>query len=483
MGALPELTTEMYLDGEWTAGGAGTFTSFNPATGAELAAVASADVADVDRAVAAAGRAFRGEWAATPPSQKGVLLNRLADLVERDKDVLATLESVDMGGLFGFGQMLFLPDLIGSLRYNAGWADKVNGETMPNDGYMGRPTFAYTRREPLGVIAAIIPWNAPLMILGWKLGPALATGNTVIVKPAEDASLGILHFAKLVEEAGFPAGVFQVLTGRGSVVGEALVNHPGVAKVSFTGSPEVGARILRNSADSFKRTTLELGGKSPNIIFDDADLEQAIGGAAIGIFANGGQVCAAGSRIFVQRAVYDAVVDGLQGAARAQVLGDPLDASTTMGPLINLKQRDRVLGYIEKGTSEGAKLVAGGVAVEGGGYFVQPTVFAGTNDLTIAREEIFGPVGTVVPFDTEEEAIALANDSVYGLAATVWTKDLNRAVSVSHSLEAGAIGVNGWSPLLPQSPWGGQKTSGTGRERGYEGILANTEAKAVTIIL
>ncbi|GLY63916.1 aldehyde dehydrogenase family protein [Amycolatopsis taiwanensis] len=480
---VPTLHTDLFLAGAWTGGGAGTFTTLNPATGEPLAEIASASEADVDTAVKAAGAALRGAWAAVPPSQKGLLLSKLADLVERDADILATLESLDMGVPVGLAGTLFVPNLVGSLRYYAGWADKVNGEVVTNDGYFGAPTHAYTRREPIGVIAAIVPWNAPLMILGWKLAPALATGNTVIVKPAEDASLSILHLATLIEEAGFPAGTVQVLPGLGPVTGEALALHPGVRKVSFTGSTEVGRRILRNSAVNFKRTTLELGGKSPQIIFDDADLTSAIRGAAMGIFFNQGEVCAAGTRIFAHRKVYDAVLGGLKGAAEAQVVGDPFDAATTMGPLVNAKQREKVLGYVEQGRAQGATLVTGGSAPDGSGFFVTPTVFARTNDLTIAREEIFGPVGTVIPFDQDAEAIALANDNDYGLAATVWTTDLGRAHTVSAALEAGAVGVNGWSPLAPQLPWGGLKASGVGRELGYEGILANTEAKTVTIVL
>jgi acyl-CoA reductase-like NAD-dependent aldehyde dehydrogenase len=480
---ITPLHTDLFVGGAWTGGGAGTFTTVNPANGEALAEIASASEEDVDTAVKTAGEALRGDWAAVPPSQKGVLLNTLADLVERDAQTLATLESIDMGVPFGIASTMFLPNLVGSLRYYAGWADKINGEVLTNDGYLGAPTHAYTRREPIGVIAAIVPWNAPLMILGWKLAPALATGNTVIVKPAEDASLSVLHFAKLVEEAGFPAGAVQVLPGIGAVTGEALALHPGVQKVSFTGSTEIGRRILRNSAVNFKRTTLELGGKSPQIVFDDADLEAAINGVAMGIFVNQGQVCAAGTRIFVHRTVYDAVLDGLKETAEAQVVGDPFDQATTMGPLINAAQRDKVLGYVEKGGAEGATLVTGGSAPDGAGFFVTPTVFAGTNDLTIAREEIFGPVGTVIPFDHDAEAIALANDNDYGLAATVWTTDLRRAHHVSAGLQAGAIGVNGWSPLAPQFPWGGLKASGVGRELGYEGILANTETKTVTIVL
>lgn len=480
---MADMRTVLFVEGGWADGGGGTFTDVNPATGEELTQIAAADAGDVDVAVASAKRALAGDWAAVAPSAKGALLHRLADLVERDAETLARLESLDIGTPFGFVQGMFIPNLVGSLRYFAGWADKINGEALVNDGYFGAPTHAYTRRVPVGVIAAIVPWNAPLMILGWKLAPALASGNTVIVKPAEDASLSILHLAGLIEEAGFPAGTVQVLPGLGSVVGEALATHPGVDKVSFTGSTMVGKRILRNSADTMKRTTLELGGKAPQIVFDDADLEAAVGGVAQGLFFNQGEVCAAGTRILVQRGVYDAVVDGLKGAAEAQVLGDPFDQATTVGPLINSSQRDMVLGYVAKGAAEGATLVTGGTAPERAGYFVQPTVFAGSNEHTIAREEIFGPVGTVIPFDDDADAIRQANDNPYGLSATVWTRDVSRAHTVSARLEAGAVGVNGWSPLAPQLPWGGMKASGMGRELGYDGILADTETQTITVVL
>jgi len=481
---ISNLHTGLYIGGDWH-DGQETFTTHNPATGQPLAELAAAGASDVDAAVDAAESAFRGDWGALAPSRKGVLLNTLADLVERDVERLAALESIDMGRPVGMGAAMMIPNLIASLRYYAGWADKINGDLIANDGYMGgpAPTHAYTRREALGVVATIVPWNAPLMILGWKLAPALACGNTVIIKPAEDASLSILHLAELVTEAGFPPGTVNVLPGLGKVAGEALALHPRVAKISFTGSTETGRAILRNSATNFKRTALELGGKAPQIIFDDADLDAAIQGTAMGLFFNQGEVCAAGTRILAHRKVYDAVIDGLKGAAQAQVVGDPFDAATTMGPLVNERQRDRVLDYMKIGVGEGADVITGGSAPEGPGYFVEPTVLAGTNEMTVAREEIFGPVGVVVPFDTDEEAITLANDNQYGLSATVWTNDLSRAHTVSARVEAGAVGVNGWSPLAPQLPWGGVKASGIGRELGYEGILAYTETKTVTIVL
>lgn len=481
---LSHVNTGLFIGGRWIQPES-VYTSVNPATGASLAEIASASTDDVDAAVGAATDAFRGDWGALAPSQKGALLYRLADLVERDIEVLAHLESLEMGRPIGMSMALMVPNLVASLRYYAGWADKINGEHISNDGYLGgpTPTHAYTRREALGVVAAIVPWNAPLMILGWKLAPALACGNTVIVKPSEDASLSILHLAALVTEAGFPAGTVNVVPGTGAVAGEALALHRGVKKISFTGSTAVGRRILEHSATNFKRTALELGGKAPQIIFDDADVEAAVAGTAMGLFFNQGEVCAAGTRVIVHRNVYEQVLAGLENAANAQVLGDPFDPATTMGPLVNERQRDRVLAYFKAGAEDGARVVAGGSAPDRLGFFVEPTVFAGDNDMRVAREEIFGPVGVVIPFDSDDEAVSLANDNDYGLSATLWTTDLSRAHLLSARIEAGAVAVNGWSPLAPQLPWGGVKASGIGRELGYEGVLSYTETKTVTIVL
>ncbi|WP_027931248.1 phenylacetaldehyde dehydrogenase StyD [Amycolatopsis thermoflava] len=476
--------SQLFLAGQWRDGTGGTFADLNPATEEKLVDVAAASAQDVDTAVKAARAQLSGEWAALPGSQRGLILNRVADLIDRDAELLARLEALDIGKPVGQPTVLDMPNAARTFRHFAGWADKITGQVIPTDGYLGRPTHSYTRREPVGVIAAIIPWNTPLMITAWKLAPALAAGNTVVVKPPEDAPLSILHLAKLLKEAGLPDGVVSVLPGLGEVTGQALIDHPDVDKISFTGSPEVGRHVGVAAAQSFKRITLELGGKSPQIILADADLEAAIGGTAMGLFFNQGQVCAAGTRVLVHRSLYSDVVDALAGAARQQVLGDPLDPATTMGALVNKKQQDRVLGYIEKGRAEGARLVAGGARPERPGYFVQPTIFADVdNDMTIAREEIFGPVGSVIPFDDPADAVRIANNTTYGLAATIWTRDVTAAHTLAAQVRAGAVGVNGWAPIDAALPWGGMKSSGVGRELGWSGILANTEEKVVTVVL
>jgi acyl-CoA reductase-like NAD-dependent aldehyde dehydrogenase len=481
--AQPTLTTQAYVGGAFRDGSGEPHPTVNPATEQELAAIATSSVEDVDRAVQAARAAFEGVWASTPGIERGRLLLRLADLVERDTDTLAQIEALDVGKPVGQPAMLDVPNAVATLRYFAGWADKIAGQVVPTAGHFGQPTHSFTVREPLGVIGAIVPWNTPLMLATWKIATALAAGNTIVVKPPEVAPLSILHLARLVDEAGFPAGVVNVLPGTGAITGEALVTHPGVDKISFTGSTEVGRRIGRIAADSFKRVTLELGGKSPQIILADADLEAAITGTAMGLFFNQGEVCAAGTRVLVHRSVYDPVVEALAGAAQAQVVGDPFDPATTIGALVSAKQQERVIGYIERGVEAGAKLVAGGPH-EGPGYFVRPTIFAdATNDLEIAREEIFGPVGTIIPFDDPEEAVRIANDTQYGLAASIWTRDVSLAHGLARQIKAGSVWVNAWGALNPALPWGGMKNSGTGRELGWSGILDATEEKTVTIAL
>jgi betaine-aldehyde dehydrogenase len=483
---LPEGTpTEILINGVWgPASDFGVIADHNPANEEKLADVAAASAQDVDVAVAAARRQLDGEWGALPGSVRGQILNRVADLIERDAERLAVLEALDIGKPVGQPQMLDIPNAIATFRHFAGWADKIGGATIPTAGYMGRPTHSYTVREPVGVIGAIIPWNTPLMIAAWKLAPALAAGNTIVVKPAEDAPLSVMALGQLLEEAGLPPGVINIVPGAGSVAGAALVDHPDVDKISFTGSPEVGRLIQQQAANTFKRVTLELGGKSPQIILPDADIEAAVAGTAMGLFFNQGEVCAAGTRIFVHRSRYDDVVDALSAAAKAQVLGDPFDPDTTLGALVSGKQRDSVMAYIERGKSEGARVAAGGRRPDGAGFFVEPTIFAdASNDMLIAREEIFGPVGTVIAYDDVDQAIAMANDTKYGLAATIWTRDVSQAHLLARKVQAGAVWVNGWAAIDPALPWGGMKTSGIGRELGWSGILANTEEKVITVVL
>lgn len=484
--ALPEGTaTRLFIAGRWQdASDGGTFVDLNPSTGKPLVDIASGTADDIDAAVRAARAQLDGEWGSTPGAVRGRFLNRIADLIERDGDLLARLEAHDVGKPVGQPAMLDIPNAVATFRHFAGWADKIHGATIATAGYFGQPTHSYTVREPVGVIGAIVPWNTPLMIAGWKLAPALAAGNTLVVKPPEDAPLSILHLARLIDEAGVPAGVVNVVPGLGEVTGDALVGHPGVDKISFTGSPRVGRIIAKRAADTFKRTTLELGGKSPQIIMEDADLDAAINGTAMGLFFNQGEVCAAGTRVLVHRSLYSKVVDGLSAAAAAQVLGDPFDPNTTMGALVNAKQRDSVLAYIQAGRDGGARVAAGGGRPDGDGFFVEPTIFAdANNDMKIAQEEIFGPVGTVIPFDTTDEAIAIANGTAYGLAASIWTRDVSYAHRIAARVKSGAVWVNGWAAIDPALPWGGMKSSGTGRELGWAGIEANTEEKVVTIVL
>jgi acyl-CoA reductase-like NAD-dependent aldehyde dehydrogenase len=457
----------------------------DPVTERRLATVAETGPAEVDAAVSAARAAMDdGAWGKTDGAVRVRLLNRVADLLEARAEEFAALESLDVGKPGFEPRAIDLPQAIRTFRHFAGWADKLEGRSIPTPGHMGRPTVSYTVREPVGVVAAITPWNSPTMIAAWKIAPALAAGCAVILKPPEDAPLTSLLLASLMEEAGLPPGAFSVLPGRGTVTGRLLVDHRGVDKISFTGSPETGRQVAVAATKGFRRTTLELGGKSPQIVFADTDLDAAAEGVAIGVFANQGEVCAAGSRILVARNVHDELVERLIARARGVRLGDPFDDGTTMGALINASQLARVSRYIDAGVADGARLLVGGGRPARPGYFIEPTLFAdATNSMTIAREEIFGPVGTIIPFDSEEEAIAIANDCDYALSATLWTSDIGRAHRVARRVKAGAVAVNGWSPLDAALPWGGFRLSGQGRELGRSGIEANTEEKTVTIVL
>lgn len=475
-----------YVAGRWHSGhGLRTFDVTDPVTERSLATIAEAGAETVDAAVSAARDALAdGGWGRTDGAARGMLLGRLADLLDARREDFAVLESLEVGKPGFEPRMIDLPQAVRTFRHFAGWADKITGRTIPTPGYLGRPTLSYTVREPAGVVAAITPWNSPTMIAAWKLAPALAAGCAVVLKPSEDAPLTSLLLAELCHEAGFPPGAVSVLPGRGETTGRRLAEHPGVDKISFTGSPRAGQAVAIASTKGFRRTTLELGGKSPQIVFADADLDAAADGIAAGIFANQGEVCAAGSRILVDRAIRDEIISRLLARAGQVVLGDPFDNGTTMGPLINEAQLARVTRYVQLGVAEGARLLTGGERPRRTGYFVQPALFTGaSNSMTIAREEIFGPVGTIIAFGDEDEAVAIANDSDYALAATLWTSDVSRAHTVARRIRAGAVAVNGWSPLDPALPWGGTRLSGHGRELGWPGIEANTEEKTVTIIL
>ncbi|MBT2340006.1 MULTISPECIES: aldehyde dehydrogenase family protein [Pseudomonas] len=457
----------------------------NPVTEQVYGSAARGTTEDVNRAVAAARNQLeRGAWSQLDGAQRGRLLLKLADLVERDTDLLADLDADAIGRSPIEPRRLDIPNVLANLRAAAGWANQLEGRTIPSGGYFGTRTLSYTVREPVGVVGAIVPWNSPLMITVWKLAALLAAGCTVVIKPSEETPQSALHLAVLAQEAGFPDGVINVVTGYGEEVGRALCEHPDVAKISFTGSPEAGREIQRTAGVLFKRVALELGGKSPQIVFDDAGFDDALRGCTLGLFANQGQVCAAGSRILVQRSIADRFAAGLADAARAIKVGDPRQPDVQMGPVAKKAQFDRVNRYIQLGIDQGASLLAGGVSNPEQGWFVRPTIFANaSNDMAIARDEIFGPVGTVITFDTEDEAVALANDSTYGLAATVWTSDLVRAHRVAAAVKAGAVGVNCWSPLDANLPWGGVKDSGIGREGGFSGALAYTEEKVITVLL
>ncbi|WP_028922162.1 aldehyde dehydrogenase family protein [Pseudonocardia acaciae] len=475
--------TQLFIDGSWTAGAGEPLVVENPTDGTRLATLHTADASDVARAVTSARRAFEsGPWARMSGADRGRLIARLADLVESNAERLATLEALDVGKPYRDALAVDIALAAETFRHMAGWADKIHGSVVPVPDHMGRSRLSYTERIPLGVVGAITPWNAPTMITSWKLAPAFAAGCTVVLKPAEHAPLATQLLAELAAEAGFPAGVLNVVNGPGPVTGAALITHPDVDKLSFTGSPHTGRVIGRAAAETFTKVTLELGGKSPQIVFADADIDELAPVAALSLFANSGQTCAAGTRVLVHRSRVDEVAHALAGQAEAQRLGDPFDPRTTMGSLINAAQRDRVLSYIDAGRRGGASLVTGGSAPSRPGYFVEPTVFVGDNDMRIAREEIFGPVGTIIPFDDVDEAIRLANDTRYGLAAVIWSRDINAALAASRGLRVGAVWVNSFGAPDPRVPWGGMKASGIGRELGLSGVLANTEERLVNVV-
>ncbi len=434
--------TKLLINNRWIESASGkTFATVNPATGEEICQIAEADAPDVEKAVHAARAAFeRGPWRKTLASERGRLLYRLAELIEKNADELAALESLDNGKPFSVAKAVDVAATAACYRYFAGWADKVHGKTIPIDGDF----FCYTRHEPVGVVGQIIPWNFPMLMQAWKLAPALATGNTVVMKPAEQTPLSALRIGELIVEAGFPEGVVNLLPGFGPTAGAAIARHMDVDKVAFTGSTEVGHLIMGATAQSnLKRVTLELGGKSPNIVFADVDLDEAVEGAHFGLFFNHGQCCCAGSRVFVEEKIYDKFVEKSGARARRRTVGDPFDPQTEQGPQVDQAQFDKVMGYIDSGKQEGATLVCGGSRVGDRGYFIQPTVFSDVrDDMKIAEEEIFGPVMSIIPFKGLDEVIDRANRTNYGLAAAVWSRDIGKAHAVANGVRAGTVWVN-----------------------------------------
>ncbi|QJW94498.1 aldehyde dehydrogenase family protein [Frigoriglobus tundricola] len=474
---------KMLIGGKWVASASGkTFDTTDPTDGSVICRVAEGDKADIDLAVRAARAAFEdGPWARMTSADRGRLLNKLADAVEDHRDELAALESLDNGKPIADSLAADLPLTSACYRYYAGWADKITGQTLP----MAGPYFGYTRHEPIGVVGQIIPWNFPLLMQAWKWGPALACGNTVVLKPAEQTPLTALRVAQLAQDVGFPDGVINVVPGYGPTAGAALSGHMDVDKIAFTGETGTGKIVMTAAAQSnLKRVSLELGGKSPNIVFADCDLDAAVEGAYFGLFFNQGQCCCAGSRLFVQESVYDAFVQKVVAKAKGRTVGDPFSTETEQGPQVSQEQFDRVMHYIAAGQRDGAPLLAGGGRVGDTGYFIQPTVFGDvTDEMTIAREEIFGPVMSILKFKDTDEVIARGNRTVYGLAAAVWTKDVQKALRLANGLRVGTVWVNCYDVFDAGAPFGGFKMSGIGRELGQYALQLYTEVKTVTMAL
>lgn len=473
--------TGLFIDNEWVEGvDKKTFEVINPTTEEVICSVSEATEKDVDLAVAAARKAFEGVWRETTPQQRSILLLKLADLAEKNLDLLAAVESLDNGKSITMARG-DVGAVVGCIRYYGGWADKIEGKTLD----VAPDMFHYTKQEPIGVCGQIIPWNFPLLMFAWKISPALATGNTVVLKTAEQTPLSALVFANLVKEAGFPPGVLNIISGFGKVAGAAVASHMDIDKIAFTGSTLVGRSIMKAAASSnLKKVTLELGGKSPNIVFNDADIEQAISWVNFGIYYNHGQCCCAGSRIYVQDGIYDKFVAAFKKRALENKVGDPFAADTFQGPQVSQVQYERIMGYIESGKQEGATVETGGARHGDKGYFIQPTIFTNvTQNMKIMQEEIFGPVCAIAKFSTEDEVIKMGNDSSYGLAAAVHTNDLNTALRVTNRLRAGTVWVNCYNLLRHEVPFGGYKQSGIGRELGEAALANYTQNKSVAIRL
>jgi betaine-aldehyde dehydrogenase len=477
---------QLFIDGQWVDAESGkTFTTPNPATGEVLAELAAADRADIDKAVDAARRAFEGKWSKMSARERGRLLYKLSQLIEQKTPALAQLETADNGKPIRESQFVDLPQVVENFEYFAGWATKIEGETIPVPGRM----FNYTLREPVGVCGQIIPWNFPLLMAAWKLAPALAAGNTVVLKPAEQTPVTAMELGKLIQEAGFPEGVVNIVSGFGETAGASLASHPGINKIAFTGSTEVGKIIARAAAENLTKVSLELGGKAPNVVFADADIEQAVNGAMMGIFFNQGQVCCAGSRLFVEDKIKDEFLTKLRERAQKIVVGDPMDKATHMGPQVSQEQLDRIKSYVRIGREEGAGVFCGGTepALEGAlqrGYFFQPTILTEVkNQMRVAQEEIFGPVVSALTFKDEDDLIKQANETIYGLSAGIWTRDITRAHRFAKEIKAGVVWVNTFNVFNAASPFGGYKQSGYGREMGRHALELYTQVKSVWVDL